>query len=74
MEAGGVAMASEIKLISASAGSGKTYRLMELVHEEVNNGLKANGLLAVTYTKKAAEARVVSPTRALRFNFIFFSF
>lgn len=55
MEAGGVAMTSEIKLISASAGSGKTYRLMELVHEEVDNGLKANGLLAVTYTKKAAE-------------------
>jgi ATP-dependent exoDNAse (exonuclease V) beta subunit len=55
MEAGGVAMTSEIKLISASAGSGKTYRLMELVHDEVNNGLKANGLLAVTYTKKAAE-------------------
>jgi len=48
-------MTSEIKLISASAGSGKTYRLMELVHEEVDNGLKANGLLAVTYTKKAAE-------------------
>lgn len=55
MEAGGVVMTSEIKLISASAGSGKTYRLMELVHEEVDNGLKANGLLAVTYTKKAAE-------------------
>lgn len=48
-------MTSEVKLISASAGSGKTYRLMELVHEEVGNGLKANGLLAVTYTKKAAE-------------------
>lgn len=47
-------MTSEIKLISASAGSGKTYRLMELVHEEVGNGLKANGLVAVTYTKKAA--------------------
>lgn len=45
----------EIKLISASAGSGKTYRLMELVHEEVSNGLKASGLVAVTYTKKAAE-------------------
>ena len=28
---------------------------MELVHEEVGNGLKANALLAVTYTKKAAE-------------------
>lgn len=55
MEAGGVTMTSEIKLISASAGSGKTYRLMELVHDEVGNGLKANGLLAVTYTKKAAE-------------------
>lgn len=55
MEAGDLIMTSEIKLISASAGSGKTYRLMELVHEEVGNGLKANGLLAVTYTKKAAE-------------------
>lgn len=55
MEAGGVDMTSEIKLISASAGSGKTYRLMELVHDEVDKGLKANGLLAVTYTKKAAE-------------------
>lgn len=46
---------SDIKLISASAGSGKTYRLMQLVHEEVSSGLKADGLLAVTYTKKAAE-------------------
>jgi ATP-dependent helicase/nuclease subunit A len=55
MEAGDRMKQSEIKLISASAGSGKTYRLMELVHEEVGKGLKANGLLAVTYTKKAAE-------------------
>jgi ATP-dependent helicase/nuclease subunit A len=44
-----------VKMISASAGSGKTYRLMELVHEEVSSGLKARGLIAVTYTKKAAE-------------------
>ena len=45
----------DVKLISASAGSGKTYRLMEIVCEEVGAGLKARGLIAVTYTKKAAE-------------------
>ncbi len=45
----------QIRLISASAGSGKTYKLMELVYEEISNGLKASGLVAVTYTKKAAE-------------------
>ncbi len=46
---------SDIKLISASAGSGKTYRLMQLVHEEVEKGLKAQGLVAVTFTNKAAQ-------------------
>ena len=44
-----------VTLISASAGSGKTYRLMQIVADEVSHGLKASGLIAVTYTKKAAE-------------------
>ena len=46
---------NRVKVISASAGSGKTHKLMELVRGEVKNQLKASELVAVTYTKKAAE-------------------
>jgi ATP-dependent helicase/nuclease subunit A len=42
-------------LISASAGSGKTHRLMEIVLEEVEQGLRAEGLIASTFTVKAAD-------------------
>ena len=41
-------------LVSASAGSGKTYRLMNEVFGEVKNGLKPEGLIASTFTVKAA--------------------
>ena len=48
-------MANKIQIISASAGSGKTYRLSELLEEEVRSGnVRSNAILATTFTKKAA--------------------
>lgn len=43
-----------IKMIKASAGSGKTYRLMELLSESIADGTPPEQLLATTYTVKAA--------------------
>ncbi|RJR55295.1 MAG: DNA helicase UvrD [Desulfobacteraceae bacterium] len=43
-----------ITLISASAGSGKTYRLIEKLAEALNSGLDPEGVLATTFTNKAA--------------------
>lgn len=44
-----------IKLISASAGSGKTYSLMLLLHEALTKkGLKTDQIIAMTFTKDAA--------------------
>lgn len=44
-----------IQIISASAGSGKTYRLSELLEEEVRSGnVRPDAILATTFTKKAA--------------------
>ncbi len=46
---------ADIKLIKASAGSGKTHRLMELFSECVKNGTSSpEKLLATTFTVKAA--------------------
>lgn len=46
---------ASINLIKASAGSGKTYRLMELFSECVQNGSATpENLLATTFTVKAA--------------------
>ncbi len=41
-------------MISASAGSGKTYRLMELVALGVTDQMPPSGLIASTFTVKAA--------------------
>ncbi len=41
-------------LVSASAGSGKTYKLMNEVFEEVKAGMPPHGLIASTFTIKAA--------------------
>lgn len=43
-----------IKMIKASAGSGKTYRLMEHLSECIEAGIQPEGLLATTFTVKAA--------------------
>ncbi|HEU4950309.1 MAG TPA: UvrD-helicase domain-containing protein [Holophagaceae bacterium] len=41
-------------IITASAGSGKTHTLLQLVLQEVRDGLPLTALLAVTFTKKGA--------------------
>ncbi|MFT4665691.1 MAG: ATP-dependent helicase/nuclease subunit A [Polaribacter sp.] len=46
-----------IKIISAGAGSGKTYRLTEemvALLEDEKSGVRANGIIATTFTNKAA--------------------
>ena len=43
-----------IKMVKASAGSGKTYKLMELLSESIAGGTPPEQLLATTYTVKAA--------------------
>lgn len=48
-------MASNIHFISAGAGSGKTFRLTQLLHEKLaDGGLRPAGVIATTFTKKAA--------------------
>ena len=45
----------DIDIISASAGSGKTYRLSTLLDEEVSSGrVRPDAILATTFTRKAA--------------------
>jgi ATP-dependent helicase/nuclease subunit A len=59
-----VGSAAGVRLIGASAGSGKTYRLTEEVTralESARDAIALEGLVAVTYTKKAQaelEARI----------------
>jgi len=43
-----------IELLSASAGSGKTYRLTEELHKALQQGLAPSDVLATTFTVKAA--------------------
>lgn len=43
-----------IRLVRASAGSGKTYFLMEELSENISAGVRPEGLLATTFTEKAA--------------------
>lgn len=48
-------MNAKITFISAGAGSGKTYRLTEVLNEELNSGgVRPSGVIATTFTKKAA--------------------
>jgi ATP-dependent helicase/nuclease subunit A len=44
-----------ITFISAGAGSGKTYTLIELISEAIENGTPPENILATTFTVKAAE-------------------
>jgi ATP-dependent exoDNAse (exonuclease V) beta subunit len=43
-----------LKIISAGAGSGKTFRLMQEMVRLIKGGLKAQGIIATTFTQKAA--------------------
>lgn len=46
---------AKITFVSAGAGSGKTYRLTELLHQELTGGqIRPSGVIATTFTKKAA--------------------
>ncbi len=47
-------MSSNIKFISAGAGSGKTYRLTQVLHQELKQGVNPAGVIATTFTRKAA--------------------
>lgn len=48
-------MKANITFISAGAGSGKTHRLTELLHHELTGGgVRPSGVIATTFTKKAA--------------------
>jgi ATP-dependent exoDNAse (exonuclease V) beta subunit len=51
-------MAAKIKLVTASAGSGKTYKLQQTLAEYVNpanpNKIRPEGVIATTFTKKSA--------------------
>jgi ATP-dependent helicase/nuclease subunit A len=48
-------MSAHIRFISAGAGSGKTYRLTELLLAELQAGrVRPAGVLATTFTKRAA--------------------
>jgi ATP-dependent exoDNAse (exonuclease V) beta subunit len=43
-----------LKIISAGAGSGKTYRLTEELVRLLGEGMSASGIIATTFTRKAA--------------------
>ena len=43
-----------LKIISAGAGSGKTYRLTSEMVALLKDGVRASGIIATTFTRKAA--------------------
>lgn len=48
-------MTGQVHFISAGAGSGKTFRLTQILHEKLAaGGLRPAGVIATTFTKKAA--------------------
>ncbi len=49
-------MKTNITFISASAGTGKTYRITEVIEDRLSKGLcRPGGLIATTYTVKASQ-------------------
>ncbi|SFP71764.1 ATP-dependent exoDNAse (exonuclease V) beta subunit (contains helicase and exonuclease domains) [Nitrosomonas cryotolerans] len=48
-------MNTRLHFISAGAGSGKTYRLTQILHKKLAAGeIRASGVIATTFTRKAA--------------------
>lgn len=47
-------MRNNIKYISAGAGSGKTFKLTEIIADLVENGVSMNSVILTTFTKAAA--------------------
>jgi len=48
-------MAGTLRFVSAGAGSGKTYRLTQILHEKLSSGQATpGGVIATTFTRKAA--------------------
>ena len=48
-------MSGKLHFISAGAGSGKTYRLTQILHEKLSSGeIRPSGVIATTFTRKAA--------------------
>jgi ATP-dependent exoDNAse (exonuclease V) beta subunit len=47
-------MSGNITFISAGAGSGKTYCLTQILHKELKGDVTPAGIIATTFTKKAA--------------------
>ena len=48
-------MAGTLRFVSAGAGSGKTYRLTQILHEKLSSGQTTpGGVIAMTFTRKAA--------------------
>ena len=45
---------SQSMFIEASAGTGKTYTIQQIVARLIHDGTKLNQILLVTYTEKAA--------------------
>ncbi|NKX53025.1 UvrD-helicase domain-containing protein [Arthrobacter mobilis] len=43
-----------VTMVSASAGTGKTYTLTRIIAEKIAAGVPASGIMATTFTKKAA--------------------
>ncbi len=57
-------MSASIRFISAGAGSGKTYRLTELLHEMLSAGqVNPAGVIATTFTKKGGGGASRTGTR-----------
>ena len=48
-------MAGTLRFVSAGAGTGKTYRLTEILHEKLRSKqARPGGVIAMTFTRKAA--------------------
>lgn len=48
-------MSGKLHFISAGAGSGKTYRLTQILHAKLSAGdIRPSGVIATTFTRKAA--------------------
>jgi ATP-dependent helicase/nuclease subunit A len=48
-------MSNKLHFISAGAGSGKTYRLTQILHAKLSAGeIRPSGVIATTFTRKAA--------------------